>query len=261
METKKVTKEDSVLRNSHRALLLDNLRKSVEDNCGLIFAFWHNREGEATVSYSFEEIWFEAGYVARDLILNKGLEKGDRIILSYEHGLEFFIAFLGCLRAGIIPVFVCTPLEDEYMDTNLFVRLSAIHMDCDAKLILVDLPTKNSLSSNGDIFHDDVGMPFHVHPKMPKDLTRNEKMRFTDDNIPSEPTNIDEHAFLQYSYIKKTEGEIHSKVVAVSFSELKANVENFIDWSLQKCYFEDKSLEKIKLFSWLLHDYKGLGKL
>ncbi|CAN0431412.1 unnamed protein product, partial [Hapterophycus canaliculatus] len=51
--------------------------------------------------------WAEAGRVAYELRVSWGLAKGDRAILCYGFGLDFFAAFLGCLRAGVLAVPVC----------------------------------------------------------------------------------------------------------------------------------------------------------
>jgi len=261
MKREKSTKKDRVLGNSYRALFLGNLRKSVENKCDLVFAVWYSR-GVATVSYSFEQIWFEAGYVARDLLLNKGLEKGDKIILFYENGLEFFIAFLGCLRAGIIAVFMCSSLKDNEMNTSFHARLRTVFMDCDAKLVLVDLRANDYLRRNGEATRTGVDIPFHIHPNLSQELTKsNEKMRFSYDYISSGPANIEDHAFLHYSFSNKTGEEACPKVVAVSFNELEANVESFIDWSLHTYDSMGETLEKVNLFSWLPHDCNGLGKI
>lgn len=74
---------------------------------GDVFAQWFDAKGRAWETFTFGAIWEESGRIAHDLRVTWGLSKGDRAILCYGFGLDFFAAFLGCLRAGILAVPVC----------------------------------------------------------------------------------------------------------------------------------------------------------
>lgn len=72
-----------------------------------VFAKWFDAHGAVSETHTFASLWMEAGRVAHELRVSCGLAKGDRAILCYGFGLDFFAAFLGCLRAGVLAVPVC----------------------------------------------------------------------------------------------------------------------------------------------------------
>lgn len=72
-----------------------------------VFAQWYDAQGNVSETHTFEGMWSEAGRIAHDLRVTWGLSKGDRVVLCYGFGLDFFTAFLGCLRAGVLAVPVC----------------------------------------------------------------------------------------------------------------------------------------------------------
>lgn len=72
-----------------------------------VFGTWFDAHGAASETHTFASLWAEAGRVAHELRVSCGLAKGDRAILCYGFGLDFFAAFLGCLRAGVLAVPVC----------------------------------------------------------------------------------------------------------------------------------------------------------
>lgn len=72
-----------------------------------VFARWFDAQGEVSETHTFASVWAEAGRIAHELRVSWGLGKGDRAILCYGFGLDFFAAFLGCLRAGVLAVPVC----------------------------------------------------------------------------------------------------------------------------------------------------------
>ncbi|MES2355420.1 MAG: fatty acyl-AMP ligase [Pseudomonadota bacterium] len=66
-------------------------------------------------------------------LLQNQLVKGDRAILLFPSGLNFIIALLGCLYAGVVAVPVSPPRRTQKLE-----KLHAIVEDCDAKLILTE---------------------------------------------------------------------------------------------------------------------------
>ena len=69
---------------------------------------WLNKHCEVVETYTYGELERRSGDIARGLLQlvqenNTQVEAKERIVLYYPPGLEFFIAFLACLRAGVIP--------------------------------------------------------------------------------------------------------------------------------------------------------------
>jgi len=65
---------------------------------------------------------------------------GDRILLMFQPGLDFIVAFIACQRAGAIPVPLSLPRARERDD-----RLTAIVADCTPTLVLTHGPARRSL--------------------------------------------------------------------------------------------------------------------
>ena len=76
---------------------------------GTPFSSWIHDNGKDETEFTYDYVWNKAGSIAYRLVDKYKLKKGDRVILCYGFGLEFFITFLGCLRAGIIAVPVYPP--------------------------------------------------------------------------------------------------------------------------------------------------------
>lgn len=79
------------------------LAKSERD----VFGRWFDAQANVSATHTFHGIWAESGRIAYTLRATWSLEKGDRVVLCYGFGLDFFAAFLGCLRAGVLAVPVC----------------------------------------------------------------------------------------------------------------------------------------------------------
>lgn len=63
--------------------------------------------------------------------LQQVLSAGDRVLLLYPAGLEFVVAFLGCLYAGVVAVPAYPPRRNQNLK-----RLQAILYDCQAGVVL-----------------------------------------------------------------------------------------------------------------------------
>lgn len=104
-----------------------------------VFAKWFDANGDVSETHTFDSLWTEAGRIAHDLRVTWGLSKGDRAVLCYGFGLDFFAAFLGCLRAGVLAVpvcesrhvsfwFVCRQLYYRYVAVTYFMCHSSIKL-------------------------------------------------------------------------------------------------------------------------------------
>ena len=67
---------------------------------------------------------------------------GERALLLYQPGIEFIIAFFGCLYAGVIAVPAYPPRRNQKM-----MRLEAIVKDASAKVILTTAPLLSKVES------------------------------------------------------------------------------------------------------------------
>lgn len=105
-----------------------------DKRAGDVFARWYDAQGQVSATYTFEGLWTEAGRIAHQLRVAWGLSKGDRVVLCFGFGLDFFAAFLGCLRAGVLAVPVCEwgwcqlAREDLTNRCNIFTNLFSLVM-------------------------------------------------------------------------------------------------------------------------------------
>jgi acyl-CoA synthetase (AMP-forming)/AMP-acid ligase II len=128
--------------NAH---FLDILDATVTQKKDKVFATWYSSKAKPTDKYTFQQIWDEAGIIAHDLRINSNLDKGDRVVLCYNFGLQFFSAFLGCLRAGIVAVLAYPPSPKNL--SKALPKMTKIIQDSAAKAVLVD-ETANLLRLN-----------------------------------------------------------------------------------------------------------------
>ena len=88
-------------------------------------------------------------FIARAEWLGKQLlevsEPGDRVLLAYPAGIEFVVAFLACVRAGVIPVPVPYPKP-----RRTFSRYESIALDSGATIGLTNLETLQKADSSND---------------------------------------------------------------------------------------------------------------
>lgn len=92
-----------------------------------VFARWFDTQGQVSETHTFESLWQEAGRIAHELRVSWGLAKGDRAVLCYGFGLDFFAAFLGCLRAGVLAVPVCEYSSVLIGECRVLVRVQTQH--------------------------------------------------------------------------------------------------------------------------------------
>ena len=93
---------------------------------------------------------------AAAVALRRDAAAGDRILLLHPPGLEFLVAFCGCLYAGTIPVPAYPPRPQQTDD-----RISAIAADCGAALALTTADAVGRLA--------DLGVPVATLDEVPPD--------------------------------------------------------------------------------------------
>jgi long-subunit acyl-CoA synthetase (AMP-forming) len=65
------------------------------------------------------------------------VQPGDRVVLCYDFGLEFYVAFWACLSLGLIAVPVC-PADPTEIENDLAKKLHAILQDSKPVCVLTD---------------------------------------------------------------------------------------------------------------------------
>ncbi|MBW4636526.1 MAG: AMP-binding protein [Iphinoe sp. HA4291-MV1] len=111
------------------ATLVDLLRKrALQQPRQVAYTFLVDGETEE-VSLTYQELDQKARSLAAKLQSMKAT--GERALLLYPAGLEFIVAFFGCLYAGVIAVPVYPPRRNQHM-----TRLQAIVKDASASFAL-----------------------------------------------------------------------------------------------------------------------------
>ena len=87
----------------------ENLRVVVEAKDDTVFGIWLDASGEESDHFTFRDTYDRAGAIAHQLRHDWGCERGERVLLCYVPGFEFYTAFIGCLRAGVVAVPVYPP--------------------------------------------------------------------------------------------------------------------------------------------------------
>ena len=101
------------------------------DQCLFSFLDINGKERDTYTYLAFNE---RTRHLAQYLCLQKGLRRGDRVLLVYPPGLELIAAFVACARIGVIPVPVYPPTPMNF-ESGL-VKLAYIATDCEAKAAL-----------------------------------------------------------------------------------------------------------------------------
>jgi acyl-CoA synthetase (AMP-forming)/AMP-acid ligase II len=92
------------------------------------YIFLPDRGGERA-SLTFADLYERASTVA--LALGERGQKGDRAVLLFPPGLDFIVAFFGCLLAGVIAVPIMIPRRDGSRDAS-----AAILEDCSPRFAM-----------------------------------------------------------------------------------------------------------------------------
>ncbi|XP_063937135.1 uncharacterized protein LOC135147742 [Daucus carota subsp. sativus] len=218
---------------------------------------WINEEGKAVSKRTFAELHANATCIAKNLLKSSKpiIKPGDRVLLVHIPGLDFIDAFLGCLRARVLPVPVLPPdplqrggqallkIENIAKSSNAVAILStaAYHLAVRAGSVksLISLPSKSSAQwPNLPWIHTD-------------SLIKNSKNMHLDDmNDFCEPKDAD-LCFLQFT--SGSTGD--AKGVMITHGGLIHNVK-----LMHKRY---RSTSKTVLISWLpqYHDMGLIGGL
>lgn len=98
---------------------------------------WINEEGEAVGRRTFGELHANAACIAQKLLTSSKpvIKPGDRVLLVHVPGLDFIDAFVGCLRARVLPVPVLPP-DPLQRGGQTLLKIENIAKSCNAVAIL-----------------------------------------------------------------------------------------------------------------------------
>jgi acyl-CoA synthetase (AMP-forming)/AMP-acid ligase II len=122
------------------SILADNAGKFPERP---LFVFPETR-WRAAASLSFADLASQGGGAAR--AISQAAQRGDRALLMFPTGPEFWSAFFGCLAAGVVAVPLKTPNLNKPSE-----HLERVVRDCAPTLILADDETVNLLRQRADL--------------------------------------------------------------------------------------------------------------
>jgi acyl-CoA synthetase (AMP-forming)/AMP-acid ligase II len=109
--------------------LVDLLRhRAVEQPEDAAYIFLPDR-GDERISLTFADLYDRARAVAQNLA-TRG-QRSERAVLLFPPGLDFIVAFFGCLLAGTIAVPMMVPRRDSSRDAS-----AAILADCSPRLVM-----------------------------------------------------------------------------------------------------------------------------
>ena len=204
---------------------------------------WLDGKGRWETVVSVGDLWRKAGAVAEMLTVEIGATRGDRILLCYAPGVDFYVSFWGCLRAGVIAVPVYPPSPAK-LDQGI-AKLDLIAVAAGARVCLTD-DTVTFLRRTRGLFST-----------WPKDLTwygtshvTSPTSSLSDDTV-VEPRDV---AFLQFT--SGSTGE--PKGVIVGHDNLDHNVATIINSLNRRANSEDRTGKKKTIVSWL-PAYHDLG--
>ena len=96
----------------------------------IAYRFLQDGEQETT-QLNYQQLEQRAQAIAK--VLQQKAKPGDRVLLLYPSGLEFIVAFFGCMYAGMIAVPAYPPRRNQKR-----ARLEAIIQDAQPSLVLTN---------------------------------------------------------------------------------------------------------------------------
>ena len=95
---------------------------------------WLDGEGRVERDWTYGELLGRVKRVA-EWLDGQGLKKGDRAVLCFAPGLDYFVAFWACLCLGVVAVPVCPP-DPFHPVSDVSAKLAAIIDNCQPSIIL-----------------------------------------------------------------------------------------------------------------------------
>jgi len=242
--------DDALLEEIPLDLLLDRINaQTSRDSSKVAMTFLGSGPGGGKVekSFTYQQLSEEVDKVARQ-ILDIGLQKGDRAVLVYPPSLNFVVAFLACLKTGVVAVPVFPPNPGRRDTLQMFSRIVS---SCDASYALTS-GTYKHMKKLGDI-KEKLKRPAANAPAWPEQLqwvvTDGDAGKKKNIEIPPYEPSTSDIAFLQYTSGSTSE----PKGVMITHGNLAHNLTIITN--------ELKAVEDTIVVSWLpqYHDMGLIG--
>jgi acyl-CoA synthetase (AMP-forming)/AMP-acid ligase II len=114
--------------------ILDALERGAAEHPDKCLYAFLDVSGRVRDTYSYLAFHERTRQLAQHLRDEKGLRRGDRVLLVYPPGLELIAAFVACARIGVIPVPVYPPTPMNF--ESALVKLAFVAADCQASSAL-----------------------------------------------------------------------------------------------------------------------------
>jgi thioester reductase-like protein len=126
--------------------ILDQLDRLGEEHPHKILYSYLDLNGNVIECYSYRSFIERTKSIAGHLLKDGRFAREDRLLLAYPPGLEMICAFIGCVRAGLIPVPVYPPSSRGFQ--SALYKMVHIAKDCQAAGILTSADYQASLKTN-----------------------------------------------------------------------------------------------------------------
>ncbi len=196
-----------------------------------LFTFYTFADGTSHLQpLSWNEVDIQVNQVAN--LLRKVANRGDRVVVLFDHGPDFVVSLLACFTLGLVAVPVYPPTNNRYLKTYM-----KIVEDCSPKYILTNKKTQTRLKLPQDVL---------ATMLIVNDVGSVTNLESSPTLVPVVPTDI---AYLQY-----TSGSTgNPKGVIITHANILANTQALGEF----CRFSGGD----KIFSWLplYHDMGLIG--
>src|SRR5580698_743482 len=129
-----------------KASILDKLDSLGDQHPQKLLYSYIDLNGNQLEGYSYESFLHRTKVIAGHLRKEYRFAAQDRLLLAYPPGLEMICAFMGCVRAGLIPVPVYPPSSHGFQAA--LYKMVHIAKDCQAAGVLTSRDYHGSLKTN-----------------------------------------------------------------------------------------------------------------
>ena len=99
----------AILKSKLAVSLLRDLETMATTHQDDIFATFYEADGKATQSLTYGAIWHQAGVISYHVRVTWKVPQGGHVAVVLDYGLTYMAVWLGCLRAGVVPMIVAAP--------------------------------------------------------------------------------------------------------------------------------------------------------